>query len=226
MATEWGGVDKLFQYVGDFTYAAQSIRRLMAINETLPAERRIRAIVVIGGDLFGRNGKEEYRAARDAARSAGILVVETTITGGDGKPLQGSAAEGLFFAGLGRDPLEDPEVFESYGWWEDLDRAGYAAAAYFAEGQLYLPVNSRTLASPVGKDAFLFARQGTAWNMGTGAEIAGAYALAVQVDPSLTPERFLELAVQTGRTQTATYQGKEYALGPILDMAALIAALQ
>ena len=52
------------------------------------------------------------------------------------------------------------------------------------------------------------------------------YALAVQVDPSITPKRFWELAAKTGRTTEVTHAGQVYRLGPILDPVALIAALK
>ena len=37
--------------------------------------------------------------------------------------------------------------------------------------------------------------------------VAGVYALAVQVDPAITPERFWALAVRTGRTIELNRQG-------------------
>ena len=56
--------------------------------------------------------------------------------------------------------------------------------------------------------------------------IAGVYALAAQVDPAITPGRFRDLAMQTGRTVQIRRGGKQYSLGPIIDPVALIAALE
>ena len=47
-----------------------------------------------------------------------------------------------------------------------------------------------------------------------------------KIDPTITPAHFWEVALNTGRTIQIAHEGKEYALGPILDPAALIAALQ
>ncbi|MBN2086027.1 MAG: hypothetical protein JW748_12480 [Anaerolineales bacterium] len=44
--------------------------------------------------------------------------------------------------------------------------------------------------------------------MRTGAHIAGAYALAAQADPTITPARFMELAFQTGRSWRRTGCGR------------------
>jgi hypothetical protein len=51
------------------------------------------------------------------------------------------------------------------------------------------------------------------------------YALAAQVDPKFTPERFWQTALETGRTIQVTHEGKQYPLGPIIDPPALMAAL-
>ena len=47
--------------------------------------------------------------------------------------------------------------------------------------------------------------------------LAGVYALAAQVDPEITPERFWELALQTGRTLNITGTPGFTRLGPVLD---------
>ena len=56
--------------------------------------------------------------------------------------------------------------------------------------------------------------------------LAGMYALAAQVDPTITPERFWELALQTGRTVDITNTFGSYQLGPVLDPVGLIQALE
>jgi hypothetical protein len=52
------------------------------------------------------------------------------------------------------------------------------------------------------------------------------YALAAQVDPAIIPERFWAMAMETGRTIEVKHEGRAVPLGPILDPAALIQALQ
>jgi hypothetical protein len=85
-------------------------------------------------------------------------------------------------------------------------------------------MDSRTTASPIGIDEYVFYRQGGwSWSI---PYIAGVYALAVQVNPKLTPDEFWQLALKTGQTIKKTYDGQEFSFGPILNPLALIAALQ
>jgi hypothetical protein len=63
---------------------------------------------------------------------------------------------------------------------------------------------------------------GTSWTM---PYLAGVYALAVQVNPDITPDRFRQTALRTGRTIQVKRGEKTYPLGPIIDPVALIAAL-
>jgi hypothetical protein len=52
------------------------------------------------------------------------------------------------------------------------------------------------------------------------------YAPAAQVDPAIRPERFWALALETGRTLEIEHGDQTFALGPIIDPAALVDALQ
>jgi hypothetical protein len=56
--------------------------------------------------------------------------------------------------------------------------------------------------------------------------LAGTYALAVQVDPNITPDEFWEAALKTGRAIHILHVGKEYELRVILDPQALIETLK
>jgi subtilisin family serine protease len=223
LATKWGGSDASGAFINDLTYTANAIRRLLAINEHLPQNRKIRVIVIMNNVDVARTGKEECKTAVRDARTAGMLVIG--LTGGDGRPQLGTS-EGLVFEGLGRTPLADPEIFESYSYWGDLNRWQYDPKKYFGENQIFFPMDSRTLANASSVDGYTFYRQSTSWQTGTGGYIAGAYALAAQVDPGITPARFFELARQTGRTWQVEYKGKPYTLGPVLDLPALIAVLR
>ena len=55
--------------------------------------------------------------------------------------------------------------------------------------------------------------------------LAGVYALAAQVNPVLTPERFWSAALSTGRTVMLVRGQEEIPFGPIIDPPALVAAL-
>ncbi len=85
-------------------------------------------------------------------------------------------------------------------------------------------MDSRTTASPTGAEEYVFYRiGGWSWSI---PYLAGMYALAVQVDPGITPEEFWETALETGRTIPIQHGGKEYEFGVILDPQALIKAVK
>jgi hypothetical protein len=197
---------------GGFRYLAQAIRRILEVNEALPRSRHIRAIAVAVGWNQDSLGYDEIRAAAAEARAAGLLVVSSSL----------EEEHGFRFHGLGRQPLADPDAFESYEpgwWWAD----SFYAGERFSD-RLLIPMDSRTAANPTGSSDYAFFRQG-GWSWAI-PYLAGMYALAAQVDPDITPERFWRLALETGRTIEVNHGGQALLLGPILDPAALIQALQ
>ncbi len=108
---------------------------------------------------------------------------------------------------------------------EEAEKAGmlvvYANPLY--DNLLLVPMDSRTTASPTGKDEYVFYRTGgVSWAI---PYIAGMYALAAQVKPQITPQEFWKIALETGQTIEILHESQTYQLGPILDPVALIAAL-
>jgi hypothetical protein len=197
---------------GDFSYLARAIRRILEVNEALPRSRHIRAIAVAVGWNPDSLGYDQIRVAAAEARAAGLLVVSSSM----------EEVHGFKFDGLGRQPLADPDAFESYepGWW-------WAESFYNGERTsdgLLVPMDSRTAASPTGRTDYAFFRQG-GWSWAI-PYLAGMYALAAQVDPAITPESFWALALETARTIEVNHEGQVVPLGLILDPAALIQALQ
>ncbi|HMF36022.1 MAG TPA: hypothetical protein VKF17_05255 [Isosphaeraceae bacterium] len=201
----------LFGWTYNFHDYAQGVRRVLEINAQLPADRKIRVIAIQVGWEKNQRGYDEITAACAAAKAAGLLVVSSSI----------EQVHGLKFHGLGRPPLADPDRFESYrpgSWWaREFPR--------FAEhgDRLLVAMDARTLASHVGTEDYLFSSQG-GWNWSI-PYLAGAYCLAARVHPSLTPEKFWSLALQTGRTTRIEHDGKQLPLGLILNPTALINAL-
>jgi hypothetical protein len=128
----------------------------------------------------------------------------------------------LQFHGLGRDPLADPNTFQSYApglWWQQwfFDQG-------FSSDVLMVPMDSRTTASPTGTEDYAFYREGGwSWSI---PYLAGTYALAVQVKPDITPEEFWAIALQTGQTIQIQHDGKDYEFGIILDPQALVEAIK
>ncbi len=73
-----------------------------------------------------------------------------------------------------------------------------------------------------GNEYAFFRSGGWSWSI---PYIAGVYALACQVEPKITPERFWELALKTGRTIRLKHEGEDVPFGPIIDPPALIEAI-
>ena len=85
-------------------------------------------------------------------------------------------------------------------------------------------MDARTTASPTGVDEYVFYGEGGwSWSI---PYVAGVYALAAQVEPSITPDRFWALALETGRTIDLQRGGKKHRFGRILDAAALVEAIR
>jgi membrane protease YdiL (CAAX protease family) len=189
-------------------FSAQGIRRIVQINRGLPPDRRIRAISISMGWGPECPGYDDVTAAVNEAAAAGIALFAIFIDGG--------------FEGLGRPPESDPDRFDAYGpamrWAADFH------GGRVHSDHLWVPVDARTAASPTGPREHVFYRWGaSSWIV---PYLAGTYALAAQVDPTITRERFVALAKQTGRTNAIQHGGRARSLGPILDPAALIAALR
>jgi len=192
-------------------YLAQGIHRILEINEQLPQDGKIRVISISNGWTQSDEGYDLITEAVQKARAAGMLVVCTAVE---------LVHDGCDYDVLGRSPLVDPDIFESY------EPALFAAESFWAgqyspsEGNFFVPIDSRTTASDEGIDEYVFDRGGGSSKAPP--YIAGVYALAVQVDPDITPERFWALAARTGRTIELKRKGKRRPLGPIIDPVRLI----
>jgi subtilisin family serine protease len=196
----------------DFACLAKSVRRVIAINETLPAEHKIRVLSMSIGWGPQSKGYDEITDAVIEAKAAGIFVISSSLF----------ETYGFKFQGLGRDPLADPNEFQSYGpgsWWQE---------SFYEQGlsadTLLVPMDSRTTASPTGIEDYVFYRQGGwSWSI---PYLAGMYALSVQVKPEITPEEFWKTALSTGKTIKIRHGEQDYDLGIILDPHSLIEALK
>jgi hypothetical protein len=204
----------LGKFEWDFTWLAQSIRRLLEINAALPAGKKIRVISVSVGWGPERRGYAETMAAVEQATKAGVFVISTAL----------QRTHRLEFHGLGRDQISDPERVEFYQpgiWWAE----GFWSGNRFRPGtRLLVPMDARTTASPTGATAYVYySSGGWSWSVPW---IAGLYALACQVHPAITPERFWAEALRTGTTNRLRRKGEEVEFGTIANPAALIERLQ
>ena len=187
---------------------ALGVKRLLEVNRRLPAPGKIRAISLSAGWFPGSLGYDEIRAAIHEAEAAGIFVVDC-----------GEGPGEFRIGGLTRAALADPEVFESYEPWSRY-RWNYRLPN--RTGQLFVPLEARTAASPTGANEYAFFGEGGAsW---TPPYLAGMYALVAQVRPGITPREFRALALKTGRTVQIEQAGRKIPFRSILDPAALLEA--
>lgn len=196
----------------DFSCWAKAVRQIVEINKGLPADRKIRVLSLSWGWRPENKGYEEIDAAVKEAKAAGIFVISSNLR----------LTDNLYFHGLGKSPLSDPNDFWSYKpgiWWaKDFYRNGFSTQT------LLFPMDSRTTASPTGVEDYVFYREGGwSWSI---PYIAGMYALALQVKPQITPQEFWQTALKTGKTIHVGHYGKDYEFGIILDPQALIKALR
>jgi len=201
--------------IWNFQYLARGVHRILEINEQLPAERKIRVISVSVGWAPDQRGFEEITEATEQAKAAGMLVICSSV----------KQVHGFRFHGLDRPPSSDPEDPASYEpghWW---------ARRFYAKGdsshptdRLLVPMDSRTTASPTGAAEYAFYRLGGwSWSI---PYIAGMYALAAQVEPDITPDRFWAMALKTGTRIELHREDRTRELGPILNPPRLIEALR
>lgn len=203
------------EFVWTFESLARGVNRILEINEQLPPGRKIRVISISVGWSPSQKGYQQIREAAARAKAAGMLVICSSV----------EKVHGFRFHGLGRHPLADADDFTVYGpgsWWARLFDRG--SSTHTKRNRLLVPMDARTTASPTGVDEYVFYGDGGwSWSI---PYIAGAYALAAQVEPSITPDRFWALALETGRTIDLERGGKKHRFGPILDAAALVEAIR
>jgi ankyrin repeat protein len=202
-------------FTWNFEYLARGVQRILEINEQLPAEQKIRVLSISVGWDPSQKGYQQITVAVDKAKAAGMLVICSSVEG----------VHGFAFHGLGRSALANPDDVNSYepgSWWASAFYRGESFAKQ--SNRLLVPMDARTTASPTGASEYVFyAQGGWSWSI---PYIAGVYALAAQVEPKITPERFWALALRTGRTIDLHRGGEERRFGPILDAAGLVAALR
>lgn len=166
----------------DFSWLAKSIYRILDVNKSLPLEKKIRVISISVGWSPNQKGYKNMLEAIEKAKTEGVFVISSSL----------GNTYGLFFHGLGRYPLDDPDLVSSYqegSWWKKNPR-------FQSENTLMVPMDSRCVASPTGeKDYVFYSTGGWSWSI---PYIAGLYTLACQVKTDITPEQFWEVAIKTG----------------------------
>lgn len=194
----------------DFSRIADCVDDLLNLNESLPADEKIRVISISMGPKPHETGYADIIDAIRRAEESGVFVITCSL----------EETHGLQFHGLGRFPLSDPNELRSYtagSWWDaEPDLLPNAET-------LLVPMDSRTVASPTGNKDFTFYRFG-GWSW-SAPYIAGLYALGCQVDPDMTPSLFWEAALETGAPFSGTTPGGTPVQGIVVNPAALLESL-
>lgn len=203
IASTFGTYDGKGGFEYDLTWIARCIERIVEVNKMLAQDRKIRVISISLGIAGGQwYGTEQALAAIEAAEKEGIYTV---YVGSDK------------YWGMGREPLEDPGEFSSYGkglFWRNRK---------MNETILLIPMDSRCTASPTGVNDYVFYREGgMSWSV---PYVAGLYALACQVKPDITPDIFWEAAEATGVNMYEDNSEIDI-VGKIINPVALIESLK
>lgn len=185
-------LDKEGKPVFTALYRAKALERILEINETLPENEKIKIVSLSWGNQSNPN--TPYAAvwlkALEKAKSQGVFVMTTA-----------SRKEyGLGFVGMGKDACSNSDNISSYS-----ESSFNVPQRFQSDKNIHVPMDHRTTASPIGKDNYAhYALGGWSWSVPW---IAGAYALALQVDPQIKPEKFWDLALKTG-TYSKKVQGR------------------
>lgn len=215
--------EKNGQQIRTSYYKIQALERIMQINESLPDKEKIQIVSMSAGWMGNPKTEksDEWHKVLEKAKKAGLFVLTTAS----------SKEYGLDFLGLGKQAVKDPEDPSSYtdkDWGIPveiekefiLEHGGQKALEEYRkrlEKTVLVPMEHRTIASPTGKDEYVHYFDGgmswaTPW-------LAASFVLARQVDPTIMPEDFWEIAIQTGVFN-------EKAHGTIIQPIKLIDSLQ
>jgi hypothetical protein len=187
----------------DLSFTAQAIERICEINKTLD-HGKIRVISI----SLGLNPKMRgYNSVMKAIRAAQKLGIYTVYVGSNP------------FIGIYRDPLGDPNNSNAYGpglFWRDTG----SMADNISGKKILIPMDSRTTAAPTGiADYVFYANGGMSWTV---PYVAAVYALACQVYPGITPQKFWQALFTTGHTGITEYKGRSFEFGVLMDPVRLL----
>ncbi len=157
-----------------------ALKSIIEKNKTLPENQRIR-VVSISGPIYGE--QEEAQALIKELTDAGVWVLSSEEFWNDFGYLEK------------KDPMGDADDFNNY-------QINHPNDDEHPEQGLYVTSGNRTVPDPTNETAYRHdSRASASWAIPV---VAGYYALACQADPSMTPEKFKQLAAETARVQEST----------------------
>jgi len=192
-----------------------AINRVVEVNEELEEDSKIR-VLCIGLDVSQYEGYGRLEIAVQKAAASGIFVVSTE--------LYHTYNYQMDFNGLGRNPMGAPDSLDSYKPGYIWEYKFYTFGRYVrAKEGLLLPMDARTAAAPTGAGQYAYYAQNDTTLCVP--YIGGLYALACQVNPSITPTAFWEKALETGDTVDVKRNGISLSLKKIVNPVRLLASV-
>ncbi|QSX07254.1 S8 family serine peptidase [Sedimentibacter sp. zth1] len=186
----FGDYDENNNYIYDYTYTANDIKKIIEINKTLPKNRKIRVISISLGFSNTEKGYDEFQEAVKLAEENGIATLTTRMNYNNVK-----------MVGMGRKPMTNGNDFNDccpgIFWMSN-------AKTVLNCKNLYIPMDFRCTAAPSGQEDYaVYINGGFSWSV---PYVAGAYALACQVKPDITFEEFFPKAYETGKIIESNYK--------------------
>ena len=196
--------------------AAAAVDRMLAVNDTLPQNEKIRVLTISRGFRNLKDaGVQTFLKAIKRAQNAGIFVLTTSTF-----QYSDFMSRDTDFAGLGKASLTgDADNLSTY----TLGRFEQAHAETYCN-KLLVPMDFRTTADPSGTSDYAFYSDGGfSW---VAPYLAGLYALSVQTKPDITPQIFWKAALNTSSDLTVTLSQKQYVFHHVINPAKLIGSLK
>ena len=188
---ELKAVEKKGDCITNMPYV-EAINKILDENEKLPENERVSVVSISWGFNKQAPGYEELLQAIQRAKEEGVFIVSTRMR----------EHYGFYTNGANRSPVGDidsSECYEAGAWWKSKpeDALDYITVNGADKDKLLLfPMDHRTVAD--FKDSTSYRYEGNDGGMSWSTPwVAGMYVLAKQADPSITPEKFWQYALET-----------------------------
>jgi len=174
---------------------ADNLQKIIELNTKLPPSIKIRVVAVLRGFSPQDNGYEAFSAAKAKLEKDGVAVFTTDdvytlsrIHGADNPNMEHFYCRPAYW-------LEPKEYQKIY----DLSAGNH---------DLLIPTDYQTAAAPTDvSDYAFYATGGLTWGV---TYVAGLYALGVQIDSSLTKEKFLQAWDESATDMSCYYSDTQF----------------
>jgi hypothetical protein len=191
----------------------QALRHIARLISQLPADETLHSLALpyLIDDESPRH--EEIQKLLQLLSDDGLAVFSRSSS---------PFGEGTFVYGLGRDPLRNPE---DYMFWRPANywHEGFETVLANDEDKLFVPLDTRSLASPTHRDHYALYRYLPEYFLLP--YLAACYTLAASSDANLDPQGFWKLAKKHGTHVNLKSGNKSYNLDRVLNMFLLLDAL-